>query len=210
MYWGPEEWDAWALRTAGGPVQPLPHERALLDFLGSVPGRTRMTVADLGCGAGRLLPFLAREFGKVVAIDYAPASLALARRVCVGREVVFRRRDLRDLSPFRKAFHTAVAVESIVGPRPEDVDRILRQIHDSLVEGGLLAAVFPARLRGSEPLSLRLAGGPPSLAPLRFHEIELQYRLRSAGFRGLRIRRFRGADPAGGALLCIASRRAAN
>jgi SAM-dependent methyltransferase len=210
MRWGPEEWDTLALRRPGEPEASTASERALLEFLDAVPGRDGMTVADLGCGAGRLLPFLACRFGKVVAVDYAPASLALARRVSPGKDVVFRRRDLRDLSPFRNAFHTAVAVESIVGPRPEDVDRVLAEVCLSLVEGGFLAAIFPASGTSGRPVPLRLAGDAPGPAPLRFHEVELQYRMRRAGFRGLRIRRFAGDGPSRDALLCIASRRGNN
>ena len=210
MRWGPEHWDAWTTGLAGHPCAPSPAEESLLDVLRRVPGRRAMTVADLGCGSGRLLPFLTRQFGKVIAVDYAPASLALARRVCVGKRVTFRRRDLRDLSPFRNSLDVAVAVRSIVGPRPEDVDRILAEVHRSLVEGGILAAIVPAAAAGSRVLPLRLAGGPSCPAMLGFHEIELQYRLRRAGFQAARIRRF--DDPGGGpgALLCTAARRADN
>ena len=210
MRWGPLDWDEWTARRADEPPMPSPEEHALLEFLDALPGRGRMTVADLGCGAGRLLPFLARRFERVVAVDYAPASLAVARRVCVGRDVVFRRRDLRDLTPFRNSFDAAVAVGSIVGPRPEDVDRILSQVFASLVEGGVLAATFPARARSSMPVPVRLAGGGLASGLLRFHEVELQYRMRRAGFRGLRIRRFAGVEPSRDALLCVATRRADN
>ncbi len=36
----------------------------LLDYLDALPGREEMTVADLGCGIGNLLPFLADRFRK--------------------------------------------------------------------------------------------------------------------------------------------------
>jgi SAM-dependent methyltransferase len=210
MRWGPEHWDAWTTGTAGRECAPSPSEEALIEALHRVPGRRVMTVADLGCGSGRLLPFLTRQFARVIAVDYAPASLALARRVCVGKDVTFRRRDLRDLAPFRNSLDVAVAVRSIVGPRPEDADRILAEIHRSLVEGGLLAAIVPAATAGGKMLPLRLAGDPSCPAMLGFHEIEAQYRLRRAGFQGVRIRRFDELDGGPGALLCTATRRADN
>jgi SAM-dependent methyltransferase len=170
-----------------------------------------MTVADLGCGTGRLVPFLSRNFKEVVAIDYAPTSLALARRGFVGDGVVFRRRDLRDLTPFRRAFDVAVAIDSIVGPRIEDVDRILAQVHRSLKEGGMFVGTFPAAPPEGEPVPMYLTGHEPGAPmPLALHEVELQYRLRRAGFYGVGIRRFHGTDSQPGSLLCQATRRTGN
>jgi SAM-dependent methyltransferase len=210
MRWGPEEWDIFTVERAGREAEPRPAEESLLDLLRRVPGRRLMTVADLGCGSGRLLPFLGRHFGRVIAVDYAPRSLAFARRVSAGQDVTFRRRDLRDLAPFRNSLDVAVAVRSIVGPRPEDVDRILGEIRRSLVEGGLLAAIVPASRRGIAKVPLRLAGDSAGPEILGFHEVELQYRLRRAGFRGVRIRRFEDAGDGRGSLLCTAARRADN
>ncbi len=208
MLWGPDDWDAWTLSRGTSRSAPRSGREVLRDFLLRVPGRRAMTVADLGCGAGEMLPFLASEFGRVVAVDYAPASLALARRVCLGKPVHFRRRDLRDLTPFRNTFHVAVALNSILGPRPEDVDRILREIHAALREGGLLAAVFPAATREPGLIPLRLAGDPAPPRPVPLHEVELQYRLHRAGFHAIRLRRLE--DDVEACLLGVAVRRASN
>ncbi len=210
MHWGPEQWDAWTIGRGGRHEEESPADASLLELLGGLPRRRLKIVADLGCGTGRLLPFLTRRFRKVIAVDYAPASLALARRVCVGRDVTFRRRDLRDLAPFRNSLDVAVAVRSIVGPRPADVDRILAEIRGSLVHGGLLAAIVPATVPGETMIPMRLASDPPGPGMIGFHEIELQYRLRRAGFDGVRIRRFDAAEGCPGALLFTAARRADN
>ena len=210
MRWGPEQWDAFTIGCLGREEDATPAEASLLELLSRVPRRRLKTVADLGCGTGRLLPFLAREFGKVIAVDYAPASLALARRVCVGRDVTFRRRDLRDLAPFRNSLDVAVAGRSIVGPGLEDVDRILAEVRGSLVHGGVLAAIVPATEAGETMIPMRLAGDPDGPEMIGFHEIELQYRLRRAGFDGVRIRRFDASQGRPGALLCTAARRADN
>jgi len=212
MPWGPEDWDAWTLYRRTESERPPLQDEILRDMLAKLPGRRRMTVADLGCGRGSLLPFLASHFRRVVAVDYAPATLAAARGTAAGLGVEFRRRDLRDLTPFRNRLHVAVAVDSIVGPRRADVDRVLEQVHQSLVEGGLLLATFPAAPRSGPPRPVALEGlgeDGDGEGPLRFTEAELQYRLRRAGFRGLRIRRFPGG-PAPDGLLCLAVRRANN
>ena len=43
-------------------------------------GGAGISVADLGCGPGSLLPLLTRHFGKVIAVDYAPQLLKRARQ----------------------------------------------------------------------------------------------------------------------------------
>jgi len=212
MPWGPEDWDALTQSEQPGGTRPISLEQqALLRSLRRIPRRQRMTVADLGCGRGDLLPFLASHFRNVVAIDYAPVSLAWAREGCDGKAVTFRRRDLRDLTPFRGAFHVAVAVNSILGPRLSDVDRILDQIHRSLVEGGILLATFQVSPRGGTPRALPLCDERSEvLTPLIMSEAEVQYHVRRAGFRGVSVRRLAEERGFRDRLLCIATRRANN
>jgi SAM-dependent methyltransferase len=210
VLWGPNNWDAWRLHAPPEDDWASFPEQALRSAVERIPGRRGLTVADLGCGDGRLVPFLADRYARVVAVDYAPASLAQARERHPNENVQYRRRDLRDLTPFRGAFDVAVAVQSIVGPRRADVDRILRQVWRSLRDGGLLLALFPAADRVGEPVPLVLGEGQDGPEPLRFLETELQYRLRRAGFLGLRIRRFEADDTRPGTLLARASRQANN
>lgn len=211
MIWGPDEWDAFTIDGAADEDLPPPAGAdAVVDLLRHLPGRRRMTVADLGCGKGDWLPFLTRHFAHVVAIDYAPATLALARRAHGDDRVVFRRRDLRDLTPFRGAFHVGLLLDALVGPKVEDVDRVLAQVHGCLVEGGLLVATVPAASRRGGPVPMRLAGhgeGPP--VP-RFNEMDVQYRLRRAGFLGIRILRIVGKPGRPDALVAVAAKRANN
>lgn len=210
MLWGPNNWDAWRLHAPPEDGWESFPEQALRSAVERIPGRRGLTVADLGCGDGRLVPFLADRYARVIAIDYAPASLAEARKRHGRDNVRYRRRDLRDLTPFRGAFDIAVALHSIVGPRRADVDRILRQIWRALREGGLLLGLFPAAPRVGKPVPLVLEGTHGEPESLCFLETELQYRLRRAGFLGVRIRRFEADDERPGALLARASRRAVN
>jgi SAM-dependent methyltransferase len=178
------------------------------EALGGIPGRETKTVGDLGCGAGRLLPFLAGAFAQVIAVDFAPATLARARRACGGLPILFRRRDLRDLTPLRHRLDVAVLVDAVSGPRASDIDRVLHEVAGTLVHAGVLVGTFRARPRqGKRPVAMPL-GDSLSETGLdglpAFHETELQYRLRSAGFRGLRLRRLRGIAGAPDALAVVA------
>jgi len=91
----------------------------------------------------------------------------------------------------------AVAVDSIVAPSVPELDLILGRVSAALVEGGIFLATFPAAVSGEA----RAAS---------LHEVELQYRLRRAGFQGLRLRRF-GREPGlAETILSMAVRRACN
>jgi len=205
VLWGPDQWDAWTAE------QPPPDDDGdgsgiLQETLLQIPRRANKTVADLGCGDASLTRFLASHFAAVTAIDYAPETLFRNRSECAGANVTFRRRDLRDLTPFRNRFHVAVAVQSITGPSTSDVDLILSQVWNSLVEGGVLIATLPAGIPSGRPVTLAVADPTRPRGP--FHEVELQFRLRRAGFQGVRIRRIE--VPAGPMLMVLAVRRGLN
>jgi len=116
----------------------------LLTFLEALPGREGMTVADLGCGIGNLLPFLSERFRKVVAVDFSSGMLRQARTRCTPENVVFYRRSLANLSHFRGQLDVAVAVNSVLSPKLSEVDLILREIASTLKPGGTFAGIFPS------------------------------------------------------------------
>ena len=86
--------------------------------------------------------------------------------------------------------------------RPHQLPELLSVIHASLDEGGVFVATLAAPRDPQSPIDML-----GSMREDDLHELELQYRLRRAGFQGLRLRRFRD-EPA--ALLAMAVRRALN
>jgi SAM-dependent methyltransferase len=208
--WGPEDWDSRLLRDETDFHRSSALHEAIEEILFRVPGRETKTVADLGCGLSQQLPFLATHFKRVVAVDHAPACLARARDGAEDIDVEIRRRDLRDLEPPRGRVHVVVALDSIPGRCPDEVDRIFLEVHRSLVEGGLFLSTFPAVPRSAGPYEMRLGETDDATTPHGFHEIELQYRLRRVGFQGVRMRRFLADESGSETLFCRTVRRANN
>jgi SAM-dependent methyltransferase len=114
---------------------PLPEALAAL-----AGGRT---AADLGCGTGVLLPLLARHFRRVFAVDFAEGMLAQARRHCPAANVEFHCRSLTDLSPLAGQVDVAVAVNSLIAPRLNDLEAALGQVRAALRPGGRFLGIVP-------------------------------------------------------------------
>jgi SAM-dependent methyltransferase len=104
-----------------------------------------MTVADLGCGIGPLLPFLAERFGRVVAVDFAGGMLERARERCRGvNHIEFLQRPLTDLTPLAGQLDVAVAVNSLVMPEIAQIETALRMIHAALKPQGRFLGIVPS------------------------------------------------------------------
>jgi SAM-dependent methyltransferase len=103
------------------------------------------TVADLGCGIGPLLPFLAEHFRHVFAIDFAVGMLQRARERCQNaHNVEFLHLPLTDLASLAWRVDVAVAVNSLIMPDVIDLEQSLRQIHRLLRPGGVFLGIVPA------------------------------------------------------------------
>jgi SAM-dependent methyltransferase len=117
----------------------------LLKTLGRLATPENRVVADLGCGIGPLLPFLAGHFQQVIAVDFAEGMLKRARERCQGlNNVEFAQRSLTDLSSLAGAVDVAVSVNSLVMPDVGDLETCLQQIRECLRPGGVFVGILPA------------------------------------------------------------------
>jgi SAM-dependent methyltransferase len=102
-------------------------------------------VADLGCGIGPLLPFLAANFESVIAVDFAPAMLERARRRCPeATNITYLERSLMNLTSMAGLVDVAVSVNSLVMPSVADQETALRQIRAALKPDGRFLGILPA------------------------------------------------------------------
>jgi SAM-dependent methyltransferase len=124
----------------------LPEVRnPLCAALAEAAGPGDRTAADLGCGIGPLLPFLAQRFRRVLAVDFAEGMLARARERCRGlANVEFFHCDLTDLADLAGQVDVAVAVNSLVMPDLGRLEAALRAARRALRKGGRLLGIVPA------------------------------------------------------------------
>jgi len=116
----------------------------ILSRLEQVADRTK-TAADLGCGIGPLLPYLAERFGRVVGIDFAPGMLERARERCRGlANVELKQGPLTDLPALTAPLDVAVAVNSLVQPTVGEVEAVLAAVRRAMRPGGVFLGIVPA------------------------------------------------------------------
>jgi SAM-dependent methyltransferase len=117
----------------------------LVRALRGVADPAHKTVADLGCGIGPLLPFLAERFEHVLAIDFATGMLDRARERCrkLGN-VDFFDLPLTDLASLARRVDVAVAVNSLVMPDIAELEDSLLQIRSLLRPDGIFFGIVPA------------------------------------------------------------------
>lgn len=126
---------------AEGVVNPL------WEALEAVPDPSNKTVADLGCGTGPLLPWLSQNFGRVIALDFAPGMLKRAREKVAPEHtdrVQFLERSMDDLEDLAGQVDVVVAINSLVLPDERKIDRILGAIRQSLRPGGIAMGIVPS------------------------------------------------------------------
>jgi SAM-dependent methyltransferase len=105
------------------------------------PGRR---IADFGCGPGSLLPLLAKCFGEVIAVDYAPDLLEAARVRCRSRKVVFACHDLSCGTGLATMVDVACCVNALIDPDTEKRSGMVRALVRSLTKKGAAVVVVPA------------------------------------------------------------------
>jgi 2-polyprenyl-3-methyl-5-hydroxy-6-metoxy-1,4-benzoquinol methylase len=122
--------------------------RAVLAALDPQPGDE---ILDVGCGSGLYTRVLAERGARVVATEFAPTPLALAKRNVgeLGRDVEFRLEDAQALSLPAGRFDKVLLTEVI--EHVPDPARAVAEAARVLRPGGVLAISTPSRF---SPLNL--------------------------------------------------------
>lgn len=105
----------------------------------------KKTVLEIGCGTGTLVPFLARNFKKVVATDISKKMIEIAKENNSGLEnVEFKVMDMLNITRLRRKFDVIVSVNSILMPNIPKVNKVLKKAHKLLKKKGIFVAIMPS------------------------------------------------------------------
>lgn len=119
-------------------------DRVILRRIGQVASR-RKAAADFGCGAGRLLPYLAKRFKKVYGLDRSSAYLRTAGKRCAGeKNVHLLQMDLGKPAQDLPRVEVGVSVNAAIEPGHAERHAFLRNVSGALLPGGFLALVVPS------------------------------------------------------------------
>lgn len=171
-----------------GIYRDLPVDRAVLGLFCTLVRGIGTAVADVGCGPGALVPYLAAGGLEPHGVDLSPEMVRVARRDHPG--VPFEVADVRAL-PFADAsFDGAVAWYSLMYLPPHDRPRAFGEIARVVRPGGHLVVGYK---QGDD--AARRGGGRAGVAFDIWWQSarEVERRCTDAGFRTV----FSGGRPAG-------------
>lgn len=148
--------EVYAARLAGL-LETMPIEQSILDLFGRLVGGRRV-VGDLGCGTGRLAPYLAGMGLTPLGFDLSVEMVAVARREVPG--VAFEVADLRALPLAGGSLDGAVCWYSLMYLAPDDRAAAYAELARVLRPGAPLALAFKAgddhHRRGGRTLDLEV------------------------------------------------------
>jgi len=131
----------WYARNLVGVLDSMPVERAMLDLFAEMTSAVGTDVADVGCGTGRLLPYLAGRGLAPRGVDLSPGMVEVARREHPGYP--YEVADLRKLLPFGDASLAGVVCWfSLIYLAPDARTAAFAELARVVKPGGYLVTAF--------------------------------------------------------------------
>ncbi len=130
----------WYAKKLVGVLERMSVERAMLDLFAEMTLGVGVEVADVGCGTGRLLPYLASRGLSPRGVDLSPGMVEVARRENPG--FAYEVADLRAL-PFADASLSGVVCWfSLIYLPPDARTRAFAELARVVQSGGYLVTAF--------------------------------------------------------------------
>lgn len=128
-------------------VDPYDQEghNPVLRALARIKNRSSLTIGDLGCGTGPLLPKLARQFKQVVAVDFSAEMLKEAKNRCKKfKNISFYHLTFDQVDQLPMKLDLAVTMNSLVSADVDVLDRALCAFRKVVKPGGKLMGIVPS------------------------------------------------------------------
>lgn len=102
-------------------------------------------IADFGSGPGNLIEFVADRLNHLTALDFSPASLAIAQQRARhhGLSLTTIEADMCTFRP-NKCFDIIISVNAILPPHRDQVTQMLETVASSLAPNGEFWAIMPS------------------------------------------------------------------
>jgi SAM-dependent methyltransferase len=181
----------WYATNLVGVLESMPVERAMLDLFAEMTLAVGTQVADVGCGTGRLLPYLAGRGLSPRGVDLSPGMVEVARRENPG--FAYEVADLREL-PFEDASLAGVVCWfSLIYLAPDARVPAFAELARVVQPGGYLVTAFK---HGDGTARRNAPGGVVESLGIDFDRYwlparEMEDRFAAAGFAMI----FQGSTP---------------
>jgi SAM-dependent methyltransferase len=142
-----EAWGRVAKRYDELFVDPYADEAGnpVLKYLARLPNAKKLTVGDLGCGTGPLLPRLAKQFKTVIAVDFSAGMLREARGRCKSlKNIRYEQLAFNQLSELADSLDVIVSMNSLVNADVRVLDNALAGFRTALKKGGVALGIVPS------------------------------------------------------------------
>jgi SAM-dependent methyltransferase len=130
----------WYAKNLVGVLESMPVERAMLDLFAEMTLAVGADVADVGCGTGRLLPYLASRGLSPRGVDLSPRMVEVAQRDNPG--FAYEVADLRELPFEDESLAGVVCWFSLIFLAPDARARAFAELGRVVRPGGHLVAAF--------------------------------------------------------------------
>ncbi len=143
-------------------------------------------VLDFGCGIGGYLPFLARTFDRVHAVDWSARCVAKARRRAASLpNVTVEQSTPRTLARLAHRFACVVSANVVIHPNGAVRRRLWRSIRRAVKRGGEGVFVVPSLESAAYCEFMRRLTAPGSASAYDFHPVMRRAEAGTVGIEGV-------------------------
>ncbi len=97
---------------------------------------------DIGCGTGKYLKYLQSLGFKVAGVDSSPTAIEMTREL-VGSEADVKVANMFEVDIPKSEYDLIISISTIHHGMKEDVERLIKQIHEKLADNGRIFITLP-------------------------------------------------------------------